>query len=67
MSKGSDFYIQAAECLRRANSTNNEEDKRTWLMLGESWLLLEKFQKFAEQRLQAAKCELATLFDGRAA
>jgi hypothetical protein len=67
MSKSSDFRIQAAECLRRVNSTDNEENKRTWLMLGESWLLLEKFQQIGERRLQAAKCELATLFDGRAA
>jgi hypothetical protein len=57
MSGNGDFRSKAAECLFRAKNASNEEDKRTWLMLGESWLILENFQLTAERELQAAQRE----------
>jgi hypothetical protein len=50
----SEFLARAAEFRRRANGTKIEADKRTWLMLAESWLLLlriaERQQGTGQQR-----------------
>jgi hypothetical protein len=33
---------RAAECLERANRTNNRADKLAWLQLTECWLVLDQ-------------------------
>ncbi len=39
---------RAEECYQRAKACHNNEDKRTWLILAESYLLLSDFRKSAE-------------------
>ncbi len=39
---------RAEECYWRAKACQNDEDKRTWLILAESYLLLSDFRKSAD-------------------
>jgi hypothetical protein len=39
---------RAEEYFRRAMACHRDEDKRTWLILAESYLLLSDFRKSAE-------------------
>jgi hypothetical protein len=50
----------AAKCLRMAKSTQNPEDKQSWLALAESWLTTvqlhssdELFQVTEEEKIKA--------------
>jgi hypothetical protein len=52
---------RAAECRLMAKRARDEADKRAWLQLADSWLLMNKFGQTAEQELQDAKRELAML------
>jgi hypothetical protein len=38
MSKSDEYLAYVAECQRKADSSIEEEDKRPWLSLAQSWL-----------------------------
>jgi len=61
MVENDECRARAAECRLMAKRARNEADKRAWLQLADSWLLMNKFGQTAEQELQDAKRELATL------
>jgi hypothetical protein len=48
MSESSNSRIEAKECLRKANSCNDSEDRWAWLMLARFWLLLAETQEAEE-------------------
>jgi hypothetical protein len=61
MSPNNEFRARAAECQRKAQFASSEAEKRTWLRLAESWLLMVNFRQGAEQKLRDAQREFATL------
>ncbi len=44
MSKSEEYQAHAAECLRRANLTENATDRRAWVNIAENWIELLKFR-----------------------
>ncbi len=48
MSESNDSRIIARDCIRKANSSNDNHDRGTWLFLAQSWALLADAQKIAE-------------------
>jgi hypothetical protein len=61
MVENDEYRGRAAECRLMAKRARNEADKRAWLQLADSWLLMNKFGQNVEQELRDAKRELATL------
>jgi hypothetical protein len=55
MSESNDSHIEARECIRKANSCDDSQDRWAWLVLAKSWLLLAKVQEIAENRTEADK------------
>ena len=50
MSESNDSRIEAELCVRKANSCDESQDRRTWFVLAESWLLLANINKIVENR-----------------
>ncbi len=61
MSESNDSRIEAAECLRKANSCADSRDRWAWLVLAESWLMLAKTQEISEKGTQINKVESISL------
>jgi hypothetical protein len=59
MSESNDSRIEAAECLRRANSCDDSQDRWAWLLLAKSWLVLAETQEIAENSIEANNGEPA--------
>jgi hypothetical protein len=55
MSESNDSRIEARECIRKANSSDDSQDRWAWLVLAKSWLLLAEVQEIAENRTEADK------------
>jgi hypothetical protein len=55
MSESNDSRIEARECIRRANTCDDSQDRWAWLVLAKSWLLLAKAQEIAENGIEADK------------
>jgi hypothetical protein len=50
MSESNDSRIEAEVCVRKATSCDDSQDKRAWLVLAESWLLLANIHEIVESR-----------------
>ena len=50
MSESNDSRIESEECVRKANSCDDSQDRRAWLVLAESWLLLGKIHEIVDNR-----------------
>jgi hypothetical protein len=61
MFEHSNFRAHALECQRRAELANNDGEKRTWMNLAESWLVLFNMRESADHQLQLAKRDVASL------
>ncbi len=61
MSESNDSRIEAAECLRKANSCADSRDRWAWLVLAESWLMLANTQEISEKGTEAKKAESVLL------
>jgi hypothetical protein len=63
MSESSYSRIEAEECLRKANSCNDNQHRWAWRVLAESWLLLAEINKIVESRksIEANKSEVASI------
>jgi hypothetical protein len=57
MSESNDSRIEAKECLRKANSCDDSQNRWAWLVLAKSWLLLAQTQEIAENRIEVNKSE----------
>jgi hypothetical protein len=55
MSESNGSRIEARECIRKANSCDDSQDRWAWLVLAKSWLLLAEVQEIAENRTEADK------------
>jgi hypothetical protein len=55
MSESNGSRIEAGECIRKANSCDDSQDRWAWLVLAKSWLLLAEVQEIAENRTEADK------------
>ena len=55
MSESNDSRTEARECIRKANSCDDSQDRWAWLVLAKSWLLLAGVQEIAENRTEADK------------
>jgi hypothetical protein len=55
MSESNDSRIEARECIRKANSCDDSQDRWAWLVLAKSWLLLAEVHEIAENRTEADK------------
>jgi hypothetical protein len=59
MSESNNSRIEAEECLRKANSCNDSEDRWAWLLLAKFWLLLAETQETEENDIKANKVQPA--------
>jgi hypothetical protein len=61
MSESNNSRIEAEECLRKANSCDDNQN-RAWRVLAESWRLLAEINKIVESRksVEANKSEAAS-------
>jgi hypothetical protein len=50
MSESNNSRIEAEECLRKANSCDDNQDRWAWRVLAESWLLLAEINDILESR-----------------
>ena len=50
MSESNNSRIEAEECLRKANSCKDNQDRSSWRVLAESWLLLAAINDIVESR-----------------
>jgi hypothetical protein len=50
ISEGNNSRIEAEECLRKANSCNDNQHRWAWRVLAESWLLLAEINDIVESR-----------------
>ena len=55
MSESNNSRIEAEECLRKANSCDDSEDRWAWLLLAKFWLLLAETQEMEEDGIEANK------------
>jgi hypothetical protein len=55
VSRFDEFRRNADECQRMANKTSNEDDKRAWLRLAESWLRLIRTSMAGGEKLTPAE------------
>jgi hypothetical protein len=44
---------EIADCLRKANLSENPADRRVWLFMAKNWLLLSDFRRAAAQASDA--------------
>jgi hypothetical protein len=58
MSESNNNRVEAEECLRKANSCDDDQDRSAWRFLAESWLLLaalnDRSRKSIEVNSEAA-------------
>ena len=54
MSESNNSRTEAEECLRKANSCDDNQDRSAWRVLAESWLLLAANRKSIEANSEAA-------------
>jgi hypothetical protein len=59
MSESNNSRIEAEECLRKANSCDDSEDRWAWLLLAKFWLLLAETQEMEEDGIEANKVQPA--------
>jgi hypothetical protein len=50
MPESNDSRTEAEECLRKANSCDDSQDRWAWRVLAESWLLLANIHEIVENR-----------------
>jgi hypothetical protein len=50
MSESNNSRIESEECVRKANTCDDSQDRRAWLVLAQSWLLLGKIHEIVENR-----------------
>jgi hypothetical protein len=50
ISESKNSRIEAEECLRKANSCDENQDRSAWHVLAESWLLLAEINDILESR-----------------
>jgi hypothetical protein len=50
ISESNNSRIEAEECLRRAYSCNDDQDRWAWRVLAESWRLLAEINDIVESR-----------------
>jgi hypothetical protein len=50
ISESNNNRIEAEECLRKANSCDDNQDRSAWCFLAESWLLLTAINDIVESR-----------------
>jgi hypothetical protein len=50
ISESKNSRIEAEECLRKANSCDDNQDRSAWRVLAESWLLLAEINDILESR-----------------
>jgi hypothetical protein len=62
MSESNNSRIEAEECLRKANSCNDSEDRWAWLLLVKFWLLLAETQEMEEDGIEANKGQPALAY-----
>jgi hypothetical protein len=62
MSESNNSRIEAEECLRKANSCDDSQDRFAWRVLAESWRLLAEINEIVESRksIEANKSETAS-------
>jgi hypothetical protein len=58
MSESNDSYIEARECLRKANRGGDSLNRWAWLVLAKTWLLLAKTQEIAKKNIEVSGQEL---------
>ena len=54
MSESNNSRIEAEECLRKANSCDDNQHRTAWRVLAESWLLLAQINDIVENRKSIA-------------
>ena len=65
MSESNDNRIEARECIRKANRSDDSQNRWALLVLAKSWLLLADRQEIVENGFEASGQELTA--DPRAA
>jgi len=50
MSESNNNRAEAEDCLRKANSCDDDQDRSAWRFLAESWLLLAALNDIVERR-----------------
>jgi len=62
-SESSNSRTKAEECLQKANSCDDSQDRSAWRVLAESWRLLAKINEIVESRksLEANKSDVASI------
>ena len=50
MSESNNNRVETEECLRKANSCDDDQDRSAWRFLAESWLLLAALNDIVESR-----------------
>lgn len=50
MSESNNSRTEAEECLRKANSCDENQDRSVWRVLAESWLLVAAINDIVESR-----------------
>ena len=58
MSESNDSRIEARECLRKANRSDDTSNRWAWLVLAKTWLLLSKTQEIAKNNIETSGQEL---------
>jgi hypothetical protein len=58
MSESNGSRIEARECIRKANSGQDSQNRWAWLVLAKTWLSLAKTQEIAENGIEASGQEL---------
>ena len=53
------YHAEASQCLRRADTDSNENDKPLWATLAQSWLQLAEQADRASSDARAAELERA--------
>ncbi len=61
MSESNDCRVEARECIRKANSCDDSQNRWAWLVLAKSWLLLAETQEIAKNRIKQTKVPLSTI------
>lgn len=61
ISESTNSRIEAEECLRKANSCDDNQDRWAWRVLAESWRLLAEINEIVESRnsIEANESEAA--------
>lgn len=67
MRKSEEYRVHAAECQRMADATVNQDDRRAWLQMAESWLrmagqadLIGRSDQTASEKFDATEKQIGT-------